>query len=259
MPRTGQQLEPLDVSNGQMDILRARLAEEQLAEGVHEALSAAIMQMQTPFNMLNAALEMLQRRVSQQHADEPLLAVLLAVREQGLATLEKMRQSLPERVLAEASNININSLIHGVLLARTERLLAAGIVIDWQPTSPLPPVHGWEAGLRCLLTQLLDNAIEAIGQRRDSERVIHIETVENNSWLQLVIHDSGPGIAESERLKVFEPFYSQWARGTRRHAGMGLGMVQEVINQHGATLEIDPQADGCRVVVHFPLPNGKAV
>lgn len=252
--------EPMQQGDGErLHQLRARMAEEQLDQGAYEALAAAITQMQTPFNMLNAALEMLQRRVAQQHRDEQLLTILMAVREQGLTTLESLRQSLPQRQLATPVSVNLNKLIHEVLLTLTERLLATGIVIDWQPQKVLPALIGWESRLRCLLMQLLDNAIVAITVQGDDMRSIHIESMQQDDWLKLVIHDSGPGIPAGERLMVFEPFHSRWPQTPRHHSGMGLSMVQETINLHGANLIIDPDADGCRIEMHFPLFNGNAV
>lgn len=232
--------------------MRVALAEEELSQGVYETLSAAIAQLQTPFHILNAALEMLQRRSD--GSDDRLLGVLMAVHEQGLATLNTLQQALPDQARIATVMVNLNQLVHEVLLIHTQRLLASGIVIDWRPQQVLPAMQGNEGRLRCLFKQLLDNAILAIEQYRDSERLIRIDTAVHEGWLQLVIHDSGPGIDEAHRLKVFEPFYSNWPRQLQRHAGMGLTLVQETINQHGGILEIDPMtAEGCRIVIHFPL------
>lgn len=238
--------------------IRAALAEEELNQGVYETLAAAISQLQTPFNMLNAALEMLQRRSNGK--DERLMTVLLAVRDQGLATLESLQRVLPERTTVTQVTLNLNQLVHEVLMISTPRLLASGIVIDWHPQPVLPVMQGDDGRLRCMLKKLLDNAILAIEQYRNIERTIRIDSSERDGWLQLVIHDSGPGIGDAERLRVFEPFYSNWPRTSHHHTGMGLSLVQETINQHGGVLEIDPHTtQGCRIVIHFPLCNGNHV
>jgi len=64
--------------------------------------------------------------------------------------------------------------------------------------------------------------------------------------------DTGPGIPEALRLKVFEPFFSTKAsRGGAR--GVGLSLAQEIVNRHRGVLEIDPQhVGGCRLRVSFP-------
>lgn len=234
--------------------MRALMAEEELTQGVRETLAAAVCQLESPFNMLNAALDMLQRREAKNAMDGTLLAVLSEVREQGLKTLENLRNAIPNAMEIEPSSINLNRIVHDVLLVSTERLLSEGIVIDWQPFPTLPPLHGWEPKLRSMVKQLLDNAIEAITESDASKREIVLQTDNEDGWVSFSICDSGPGIPEALRLKVFEPFFSTREQGRGRHTGMGLSLAQEVVNQHAGTIEIDPDySDGCRVQIRFPV------
>ncbi len=234
--------------------MRALMAEEELTQGVRETLAAAVYQLESPFNMLNAALDMLQRREAKNAMDGTLLSVLSEVREQGTKTLENLRNAIPNVTEIEPSTINLNRIIHDVLLVSTERLLSQGIIIDWQPSSTLPPIVGWEPKLRSMVKQLLDNAIEAITGGATQAREIILQTDAEDGWVSLSIYDSGPGIQEGLRLKVFEPFFSTKEQGRGGHTGMGLSLVQEVVNQHAGTIEIDPDySDGCRVQIRFPV------
>jgi len=71
--------------------------------------------------------------------------------------------------------------------------------------------------------------------------------------LTVTIEDTGPGIPEALRLKVFEPFFTTKGAAGRR-AGMGLPLVQEMVNEHAGTIGIDPTyTEGCRFRVQFPL------
>lgn len=234
--------------------MRALMAEEELTQGVRETLAAAVYQLETPFNMLNAALDMLQRREAKNTMDGTLLAVLRDVREQGEKTLENLRNAIPDTTVIEPSSINFNRIVHDVLLVSTERLLSQGIVIDWQSYPTLPPMQGWEPKLRGMVKQLLDNAIEAITGSDTGTREISLHTGIEDGGICFSISDSGPGIPEALRLKVFEPFFSTRAPGRGSHTGMGLSLVQEVINQHAGTIEIDPDhSGGCRVKIRFPV------
>ncbi len=233
--------------------MRALMAEEELTQGVRETLAAAVYQLESPFNMLNAALDMLQRREEKNAMDGTLLSVLSEVREQGIKTLENLRNAIPNAAEIEPSAINFNRIVHDVLLVSTERLLSEGIVIDWQPNSTLPPLYGWEPKLRGMVKQVLDNAIEAITDSDASVREIKLQTGTEDGWVCFSISDNGPGIPEALRLKVFEPFFSTREQGRGHHTGMGLSLVQEVINQHAGTIEIEPDdSDGCRVKIRFP-------
>jgi two-component system sensor histidine kinase TctE len=61
--------------------------------------------------------------------------------------------------------------------------------------------------------------------------------------LVLQVEDSGPGIAEAERERVFEPFYR--VLGTEADgSGLGLSIVLEIAHQHGATLDLQETHPG---------------
>ncbi len=234
-----------------MNALRALLAEEELGRGVRETLSGALHQMQRPLNLLNAAVAMLERRSD--GGDASLLDVLCQVRDEGSAAMETLRGCVPQESVEPVMPVNFNQLIHEVLLLATPRLLAAGVVVDWEPVVELPAFNGRERRLRSLIKQLIDNAIEAIEEGGGARRELHIGTriEDDGEIIALQITDSGAGIPAELRYKVFEPFYT--TKGGR-HAGMGLAMVQEVVNQHYGTLEIDPAYhEGCRICLRFPF------
>ena len=208
--------------------------------------------MQRPLNLLNAAVGMLERRQGGQ-ADESLLDVLRQVRDEGSTAVETLRSSVPQEPQEPVLPLNMNQLIHEVLLLSTPRLLSAGVVVDWQPTTDLPLLNGRERRMRSLLKQLVDNAIDAIADANPDRRELVISTRVEGDYLTLQVEDSGPGIPPELRFKVFEPFYT--SKGGQ-HAGMGLPMVQEVVNQHYGTIDIDANfEDGCRICLRFPLLN----
>lgn len=90
--------------------------------------------------------------------------------------------------------------------------------------------------LRHLVNQLVDNALKYAGnavvtcKRDDTHRTF------------VVVHDHGPGIAESERQRVFQRFY----RGNHTGAGMGLGLpvVRQLAAALDATVDLDDAPEG---------------
>jgi signal transduction histidine kinase len=51
--------------------------------------------------------------------------------------------------------------------------------------------------------------------------------------------DRGPGIAEADRERVFEPFFS-----TKNSTGLGLSICHTIVGQHGGELEVEPRPGG---------------
>lgn len=233
--------------------MRALMAEDGLMQGMRETLTAAVYQLETPFNMLNAALDMLQRRASKHDMDDSLVTVLNEIREQGMTTIENLRSAIPTSVDVEPVTLNFNQLVHDVLMISTKRLLSAGIVVDWHSSPNLQHILGQEDKLRNMIKLLLDNAIEAIIESDSDSREIHIRTEDEEGWIKFTLCDSGDGIPEEQRIKVFEPFFSSRNPGKGEHAGMGLTLAQEIVNQHAGTIEIDSEyGEGCCMQIRLP-------
>jgi protein-histidine pros-kinase len=79
--------------------------------------------------------------------------------------------------------------------------------------------------------------------------------------VEVDITDTGPGIPDALRLKVFEPFFStKKSHGGAR--GVGLSLAQEIVSRHCGVLEFDGRhKGGCHVRVSFPRvrPGGTVV
>ena len=109
--------------------------------------------------------------------------------------------------------------------------------------------------LKEMVRNLVDNAINYTPE--GGQVTLRLMSDRFSGVLVLIVEDSGPGIAESERELVFQPFYR--ALGTNVDgSGLGLAIVQEIVNQHGATIEIEDahlpghfHSPGTRVTVRF--------
>lgn len=235
-----------------LNALKALMAEEDLVQGMRETVNGAIHQMEGPVNLLATAVSMLQRRPAEAR-DDALLAALDDALRAGQGTIDSMRSSMPPPLLESKKPVNINELLREALALSTERLLANGITVEWQPALHLPAVIGRERRLRSMFRQLLDNAIDAMSERHIKRRELHIVTSAEKDVVTCQITDSGSGIAPELRVKVFQPFFSTKTAGTGCR-GMGLTMVHDVVSDHAGTVFIDAdQQPGCRLVVQLPV------
>ncbi len=236
-----------------MNALKALLAEEELLDGMRETFNGAIHRLQGPVNLIDAALRMLQRRLGTQADTDPVVLAMREAREAGLQALDSLSASIPQTLPEPKLPANVNQLIREVITLATDRILAQGIVIGWQPALHLPWVMGSERRLRSMLKQLIDNAIEAMSQRNVSHRELYISTQVEKQVVRIAISDTGGGIPEELTFKVFEPFFSTKPphKGCR---GMGLPMVQEIVTEHAGTVFMDRSyRDGCRMIVELPF------
>lgn len=228
--------------------LKALLAEEERVVSIRESLSAALFRLEEPMNLMASAVSILQRR--DEAGADVVRQALAAAREQ----FEDLRQSIPRPVSEGEVGVNLNEVLRDVLEIATPRLLSTGIVVDWRPAVTLPNVPGRPLQLRVMFKALLDNAIEALDARGLPRREIRVTTAVLAGAVQASIDDSGPGIPDELRLKVFEPFFSKkQGSGCGQHLGTGLSRAQQVAAEHGGLIELgDSPLGGCAVRVELP-------
>jgi signal transduction histidine kinase len=122
-----------------------------------------------------------------------------------------------------------------------ERLTAPAIVTGAQISVDVPPlvVRGKALALKRALGNLIDNGL------RYGER-IEICACTDGAHLLLSIHDHGPGLPESSREEIFEP-YVRLAHGRDAHregSGLGLGIARGILREHGGDVVLVNRSGG---------------
>jgi signal transduction histidine kinase len=72
--------------------------------------------------------------------------------------------------------------------------------------------------------------------------------------VEITVEDEGPGIAEADRTRIFEPYYRTTAGAKAAGgAGLGLAVVKSLIDAHGGTIRADNVAPhGTRMTLILP-------
>ncbi len=101
--------------------------------------------------------------------------------------------------------------------------------------------------MKRVFINLLDNSIDAMDKKGKIE--IHTSFDKNNQWVRIEIADSGPGIPEKEKERLFLPYFSTKKKGT----GLGLAIVNQVINEHGGSIDVeDNLPHGAKFILQIP-------
>ncbi|MBC7500696.1 MAG: sensor histidine kinase N-terminal domain-containing protein [Herminiimonas sp.] len=110
-------------------------------------------------------------------------------------------------------------------------------------------VNGDAAALMILIRNLLDNAVRYTPEGG----AVHASIALAASSATLVVEDSGPGIPESDRQRVFARFYRREV-SDQTGSGLGLSIVQTIADRHGAIIELgSSEMGGLKVKITFPL------
>ncbi len=234
-----------------LQTLKTLMAEDERVRSIRETLLGAIHQIQMPMNQISAAQQILRHKRDEKNAH--LIDILQQIQESGKDAVMTMQDCIPEIYQSAEIPVNLNQILHEVLLLESQRLLTHNIAVQWRPLNDLPSILGSENRLRILFKQLIDNAIEAMVQCVDCvDKQLIISTTVETDLLYVRVADNGNGIPTDKRSKIFEPFYTTHKGGNT--AGMGLVIAKEIVNQHHGLIDIDSEVQqGCCFQLSFPL------
>lgn len=106
---------------------------------------------------------------------------------------------------------------------------------------------------RCLIN-LLDNAVAVLPEGGTIDIILALDEQEENFFLQVC--DSGPGIAEDEKARLFEPYFSTKKTGT----GLGLAIVSTIVSDHNGYIRVhDNSPQGTIFTIELPLGTASTV
>lgn len=162
-------------------------------------------------------------------------------------------QKIYEDVQALGSRIRtaspaVNALLSAKESDCTENGIHCEITIQsaWEDI----PVPGWE--LCRILGNLIDNAMDALGEGKTVEPAVHICICEDiRSW-QLTVENNGPEIPKAQRRDIFLPGFTTKSEGH----GNGLGIVTELVEKYGGAIRVEsnPQRTCFACTIPKPVP-----
>ena len=152
----------------------------------------------------------------------------------------------PEAMEAEAVDCDLVDVAKDAIVGRAALAADKGVDLGLAQATPAV-VHGNPATLGILLANLLDNALRYtpaggrvdVAVERDADEAV------------LTVTDTGPGIAQDERDRVFDRFYR--GKANEPGSGLGLSIVRRIADAHRATIALDDApGSGLCVSVRFP-------
>ncbi len=151
--------------------------------------------------------------------------------------------------------VDINRAIEStVLISRNEWKYVAELTTDLDPE--LPPVPCVAGEFNQVILNLIVNAAYAIGdvvRGSDRKGSIRIGTRRDGEWVEVRVSDTGAGIPEDIRARIFTPFFTTKEVG--KGTGQGLAMAHAVIvKKHQGTIRFESEIGvGTTFVVRLPL------
>jgi two-component system NtrC family sensor kinase len=150
----------------------------------------------------------------------------------------------------EMSLISINDIAERSLSIMERQALFQNIKIKKTYASDLPKIVADSAQLQQVFMNIIINAAEAM----DGNGVLALSTSLNKdgTFIEVKFSDTGHGIKEEDKQRLFEPFFSTKEVG--EGTGLGLAISYSIIQKHKGTIEVQSQLEkGSTFIVKLPL------
>jgi len=147
---------------------------------------------------------------------------------------------------APRKEIDVHEGLESTLVILKHKL-KAGINVRREYDRSLPRIEAYAGELNQLWTNLIDNAIDAMGGTGE----LVLRTYREKDMLVVEITDNGPGIPETVLEHIFEPFFT--TKGPGSGNGLGLHISYSVVQKHRGKIEVFSKPGNTRFKVSLPM------
>ena len=165
-----------------------------------------------------------------------------------LRTLVDQFSALAQFPAPQPRSCDLNRVVEEAMALFAGRL--DGITVQWDLEPGLPEVVADPESIRRALANLIDNAAEAMQGSLLRVLGIHSSLSEDGGSVEVMVSDTGHGLTDEIRERLFLPFYSTKSRGT----GLGLSIAAKIVQEHGGSLRAESNSPkGARFLLRLPL------
>ncbi|HEX9848967.1 sensor histidine kinase [Candidatus Deferrimicrobium sp.] len=200
-----------------------------------------------PLTPIQLSTERMQRKYAATHAEDPVFVECTQAILSGVHTLKRLVDEFTRFARMPVLRLEEGDLPGEIrAIVDTYRTSHPGIRWEFRQEGP-PGVHFDPFQIRRAVTNLLDNAAAALGERGSvTVTCTHDEAA---GKARIDVADDGPGIPSGDRDRLFEPYFSRREGGT----GLGLAIVSAIASDHGGVVRMrDNTPRGAVFEMEFP-------
>ncbi len=152
----------------------------------------------------------------------------------------------------EFTAVDVNRIIHDTLALLDHQLKTARVKVEGDLATDLPLIHGNAGKLQQVFLNLFLNAKDAMA----GGGTLTVRTV-NHFGVQVIVSDTGSGIAPEHIQKIYDPFFTTKKRpqqGASGGTGLGLSVTYGIIQEHAGKIRVESRpGEGTMVLLEFPM------
>ena len=168
---------------------------------------------------------------------------------QGASRIGEIVKALKSYVYLDQAPMQLVDIHEGLdnTLVMLQSKLSNEIIVKRNYAEGLPKIMAYGGELNQVWTNIIVNALDAM----DGQGTIKISTKQVDEWVFVEFEDSGPGIPEDVREKLFSPFFTTKPVG--KGTGLGLNISFNIIQKHKGYIEVDSQPGRTCFSVRLPF------
>ncbi len=229
--------------------LERRLVQADKLSSIGLLAAGVAHEVNTPLAVISTYAQMLAKQVAD---DEQKSRMLDKIAKQTFRASEIVNSLLnfSRTASTEVAEINLNRVVQETLSLLDHPLKTAGIRVETRFDSALPAIEGSFGKLQQVFTNLILNARDAM----EPGGVLRILTEHDGATVRVDVADTGHGIAPEHLARIYDPFFT--TKAARKGTGLGLSVTYGIMQEHGGTIEVFPNAGGGSRF-HIELPVSK--
>jgi signal transduction histidine kinase len=168
---------------------------------------------------------------------------------QGTARIGEIVKSLKSYAYLDQAPVQLVDIHEGLdnTLVMLRSKLKTGITLERNYAEGLPKIMAYGGELNQVWTNIIANAVDAM----DGQGTIVIRTKQVDDWILVEIEDSGPGIPDDVKEKLFSPFFTTKPMG--KGTGLGLNISFNIIQKHKGFIDVSSQPGQTSFSVRLPI------
>jgi two-component system, NtrC family, sensor kinase len=234
--------EELELLNEALFESQRQLSQSEKLAAVGQVTATMAHQIGTPLNSISGYIQLILQDGNIQPQDRDRLKIIESQLDR-LADTVKNFLSFTRPPKPHLRSLSVNEVLEELIHLSEPWFLARNVKLSTHLSPNLPPILGDSTHLQTLFLNLITNALDAMPQGG----VLTIETTqvppprssEDGRWLEISITDTGIGITEESKKRIFNPFFTTKKMG--EGTGLGLAICEKIIKEHSGRINLESE------------------
>jgi len=232
-----------------------QLSHSEKLAAVGQATTEMGHQIGTPLNSISGYIQLILQDGNLQPKDRDRVKII----ESQLDRLDdsvKNLLSFTRQPKPQLKSLEVNEVLEELIHLSEPWFLARNVKLATHLSPNLPPILGDSTHLQTLFLNLITNALDAMPKGGvltiKTRLVLPPLSSREGRWLEIAVTDTGIGITEESKKRIFKPFFTTKKMG--EGTGLGLAICEEIIKEHFGRIEIESEVGkGSTFFISLPV------